>query len=75
MTEPTNPQTKPEAGKKVKARVLVECSLGKPNDVVTLSEAEAKSAQADGIADANPAAVAYAEKLARAANASDETGG
>lgn len=71
MTEPTNPQAKPDA-KKVKLRVLVDCALGKPNDVVALSEADAKAAQADGIADAAPAAVAYAEKLARAAKVQEE---
>lgn len=74
MTEPTNPQAKPDA-KKVKLRVLVDCALGKPNDVVALSESEAKAAAAEGIADPAPAAVAYAEKLARAAKVQDEAEG
>ena len=74
MTEPTNPQAKPDA-KKVKLRVLVDCALGKPNDVVALSESEAKAAAAEGIADPAPAAVAYAEKLAIAAKVQDEAEG
>ena len=74
MTEPTNPQAKPDA-KKVKLRVLVDCALGKPNDVVALSESEAKAAAAEGIADPAPAAVAYAEKLASAAKVQDEAEG
>ena len=78
MTEPTTnpaPAAKPEASKKVKLRVLVDCALGKPNDVVALSESEAKAAAAEGIADPAPAAVAYAEKLARAAKVQDEAEG
>lgn len=47
--------------KKVKARVLVDCDLGKCNDVVELDAAEAK-AQA-GVVDTDPAAVKYAESL------------
>lgn len=47
--------------KKVKARVLLDCGLGKANDVVELTEAEAKSAA--GQVDTDPTAVAYAESL------------
>jgi hypothetical protein len=47
--------------KKVKARVLVECAYGKPNDVVEVDAAEVKAQP--GALDAEPAAVAYAESL------------
>lgn len=47
----------------VKVRVLTQCAYGNPDDVVELPEADAKQATADGIADANPDAVAYAESL------------
>ena len=47
-------------GKLVKARVLVECEHGKPNEVVTVSAAVAKASDQ---LDADPAAVAYAESL------------
>jgi hypothetical protein len=46
---------------KVKARVLVDCELGKVNDVV---EVDAKQAKAlAGVVDTDPDAVAYAESL------------
>jgi hypothetical protein len=48
--------------KKVKARVLVACALGQPNDVVEIDSADVKSL-AD-VVDADPKAVAYAETLA-----------
>lgn len=47
----------------VKARVLVDCDLGKCNDVVTISGALAE-AMADLI-DTDPAAVEYAESTAK----------
>lgn len=48
--------------KKVKARVLIACEHGQPNDVVELDTAEAKGLE--GVVDADPKAVAYAESLA-----------
>lgn len=51
----------------VRVRLLYDCAHGRCNDVVTLPAAEAESAIADGSADADPAAVAYAESLAAAA--------
>jgi len=53
--------TKKQASGDVKARVLVDCHLGKVDDVVTLEAAEI--AQCAGLVDADPAAVAYAESL------------
>lgn len=49
--------------KKVKARVLVEGAFGKPNDIVEIDSAQAKDLV--GVVDADPAAVAYAESLAK----------
>lgn len=45
----------------VKARVLVDCHLGKVDEVVTLEAAEV--AQYAGMVDSDAAAVAYAESL------------
>jgi hypothetical protein len=47
--------------KKVKARVLVDCAFGKADDIVEVTEGEAK-ASANEI-DTNKDAVAFAEKL------------
>jgi hypothetical protein len=47
--------------KKVKARVLVDCDLGKCNDVVEVDPADVKGLE--GVVDAAPAAVKYAESL------------
>lgn len=47
--------------KNIKARVLVACEHGNPNDVVELPQALLKSLE--GIVDADPDAVAYAESL------------
>lgn len=47
----------------VKARLLVDCDLGKCNDVVMI-DADQLEALA-GVADADPAAVAYAESTAK----------
>lgn len=55
--------------KSAKARVLVDGSYGKANDVVTLSAAEVKSGVAAGELDSNAAAVAYAESLQEGAKA------
>jgi len=49
--------------KPVKARVLVACQYGQPDDVVTLSAADAKTAEQAGQVDTNKAAVAYALSL------------
>ena len=47
--------------KKIKVRILARCEHGEPNDVVELSPAEVKAL--DGVVDADPAAVKYAESL------------
>lgn len=57
---PLAPVPKP---KLVKARVLLACSHGQPDDVVTLAADVAKEAEANGQIDANKAAVAYALTL------------
>lgn len=59
-----NRSTGPVEGQ-VKARVLVSCSLGEANDVVTLSTSDA--AAAASVVDTSPDSVAYAESLAEAA--------
>lgn len=48
--------------KKKKARVLVACALGQPNDVVEVDATQEKCL-AD-VVDTSPEAVAYAESLA-----------
>lgn len=50
-------------GKSVKARLLVDCEYGKANDVVTLPAADAKAAEASGVADTSKPAVDYALTL------------
>jgi hypothetical protein len=45
----------------VKARVLVECEHGKPNDVVEIDAALAEGLV--GVVDTDPVAVEYAESL------------
>lgn len=45
----------------VKARILVACVYGEPNDVVALNVEQITSLV--GVVDADPAAVAYAESL------------
>jgi hypothetical protein len=52
-----------DAAAPIKARVLMSCSYGQPDDVVELQAAEAQAGQAAGELDADPAAVAYAETL------------
>lgn len=49
--------------KTVKARLLMDGPLGKANDVVVLSAADAKAAEAGGHADTSKEAVAYALTL------------
>lgn len=51
----------PKAEGQVKARVLVECEHGKPNDVIEIDAALIESL--DGVVDTSPEAVAYAESL------------
>ncbi len=55
-----------KAEKAVKARVLTDCQHGKCNEVASLPASVAKQAQADGLVDTSPAAVKYAESLAKA---------
>lgn len=52
---------KKENGATVKARVLVDCDLGKCNDVVEIDETQVPSLA--GVVDTHPDAVAYAESL------------
>ena len=47
----------------VKARVLVQCTYGQPNDVASVPAAQVDQAKADGLVDTTPEAVAYAESL------------
>jgi len=49
----------------VKARVLVDCSHGKCNDVVEVEDAVAKAGVAAGELDTERASIAYAEGLAQ----------
>ncbi len=58
----TKPAGKAEAT--VKARVLVDCDHGKPNDVVALPKSVALAAEKAGIVDSTREAVAYAESIA-----------
>lgn len=46
-----------------RARVLVQCLLGAPNDVVDLADAPLSAAVQAGQADPHPDAVAHAESL------------
>lgn len=48
----------------VKARVLVGCEHGLPNDVIELPSSVAKAAEKAGLVDTDKAAVAYAASLA-----------
>ena len=48
----------------VKARVLVECEHGRPNDLIELPSQVAKAAEKIGLVDTDKAAVAYAASLA-----------
>jgi len=52
-----------KAVKKTSARVLVDCQLGKANDMVELDAGALKNAEAAGLVDSDKAAVAYALTL------------
>ena len=45
------------------ARVLMDCALGRANDVVSLIALDLKTAEAAGMADSDKAAVKYALSL------------
>lgn len=47
----------------VEVRVLAACAYGQPNDVAVVPAGELAAAQADGLVDASPAAVAYAKSI------------
>lgn len=49
----------------VRVRVLADCHFGAANAVIELPAEEADQACALGLADADPAAVEYAESLAQ----------
>ena len=57
------PLAPPPKGKLIKARILADCSHGKCNDVVELPSSLVKQLEADGAADSNKEAVAYAMTL------------
>jgi hypothetical protein len=65
------PLTAAPAPDTMPVRVLTQCTYGLANDVVTLPVVEALQAQLDGVADANPEAVAYALTLAPAVTAGE----
>ena len=52
------------AGSAVKARVLVSCAYGEPNDIVEIEEELA--ATLGTVVDTDPAAVTYAESIQKA---------
>ncbi len=54
--------TKKTAGV-TKARVLLDCSYGKVNEVIEITPEELAVAEASGQVDTHPDAVAYAESL------------
>lgn len=60
------PAPAPKAAKEVKVRVLTACAYGKANDVAVIPGGQLKAAKADGLVDDEPAAVAYAQSLAKA---------
>lgn len=60
LASASQPATKSKA---VKVRVLVDSAIGRANDVVSLSTADAKAAEANGLADSSKEAVAYAMTL------------
>lgn len=60
LAPPPPPATKEKA---VKVRVLTACAHGVADDVVELPASVAKAAAADGLVDADKAAVAYALSL------------
>jgi len=54
---------KPAPEGAIKARVLVACAHGRPNDVVEVTQDQAQQGQLAGELDPHPDAVAYAEAL------------
>ncbi len=60
LAEPAQSPPKP---KSVQARVLLDCQVGRIDDVVTLSSDLAKQLEEAGQVDTNKAAVAYAKSL------------
>lgn len=56
-----NEDAAPVAPQLVRARVLVQCDLGAPNDVVEIAADQVEAA--GDVIDTDPAAVAYAESL------------
>lgn len=60
--------TTPKSERTIKARVLVECEHGLPNDVIELSSSVARAAERLGLVDTDKAAVAYASTLIRLTN-------
>ena len=65
LAEPTPSEaSKPQkAAKRIKVRLLVDSPYGNCNDVVELEPADAKAAEAAGLADPGKEAVAYALTL------------
>lgn len=55
----------PTDGAQIEARVLVDCSWGAADEVVTLTKEEAAAGTAAGELDTHPDAVAYAKGLAK----------
>lgn len=54
----------PTEGAQVEARVLLACSWGAADDVVSLTKEETEAGVAAGELDTHPDAVAYAKSLA-----------
>jgi hypothetical protein len=63
----TTPNEEAKPSKPVQARVLVDGSYGKPNDVVALPAEAVAAGVAAGALDDTSAAVAYAKALAKQA--------
>lgn len=59
---PRAPQPKNDEAQ-VQGRVLVDCDLGSPNDLISLPAEEAKAAVKAGLLDTSKPAVAYAASL------------
>lgn len=60
LAEPENTR---KASKKLQVRVLVDCSLGRCNDVAEIDAGALKAAEDAGLVDSDKAAVAYALTL------------
>jgi hypothetical protein len=61
VVEPLQPS--PQKKKLVKARVLMACEYGEPDDLVEIESSTAKQVEAAGKIDTHKDAVAYAESL------------